>query len=209
MASLTNAVEVAIQKPLELAEKVKWGRTREACWTASVGAGLMVALSPIWMYINWVTLEYFNGSISSTLKVIITTNTIDFVQTYIPRPSLRGAIGYLVWILIQALLFRYLPGKQCFGQRTPGGHLLSYTANGLVAWSVTHLLYLTACVLGLLDPAIIAKNWQGLLVATNVYGYILSLAAQLKGYLSLTYPEDRKLSGKFIRLFRQPNKDSD
>jgi 7-dehydrocholesterol reductase len=50
---------------------------------------------------------------------------------------------------------------------------------------------------GWIDPAIIAKHWEGLLVASNAYGFALAILVQLKGYYSPTFPEDCKLSGQY------------
>ena len=44
-----------------------------------------------------------------------------------------------------------------------------------MAWAVTRLLDLTASILGIhLNPAIIANNWKGLLVAVNTYAFVLA-----------------------------------
>lgn len=80
----------------------------------------------------------------------------------------------------------------------PARCLLTYTANGLTAWILTHLLYATAVSLNLMDPASIANHWAGLLGAANSYGFLLAAYSQLKGYWSPTFPEDQKLTGKYI-----------
>lgn len=81
------------------------------------------------------------------------------------------------------------------------GNLLNYTTNGLAAWAGTHLMFLTASVLGLIDPAIIATHWEGLLVWMNVYGFFLASLAQFKAYLFPSHPEDRNFSGSWISDF--------
>ena len=195
MATIATTVEAGVKKPLEIIDKVTWGRTREARWTNNVGACMVVVMAPLWMTFNWIALEYSGGSLLSALRLILLSNPVVSARRYFPQPSLPAAFGYAAWVLFQALLYRYLPGKRCFGQRTPGGHLLSYTANGLLAWTITHVLFLAASALGILDPATVVKNWQGLFVAANLYGFALSMAAQLKGYWAPSFPEDSKASG--------------
>lgn len=178
-------------------QQVTWGRVSKVRLRNNVGAAVLVVLAPLWVHINWVALQYFNGSLTPTVRTFASKGLIQFAWRYFPQPSLLACFGYAGWLLFQALLYGYLPGPKCFGQRTPGGHLLSYTTNGLMAWTITHLLFLTASVLGLLDPAVIAKNWEGLFVAANTYGFVLAILAQYKGYWAPSYPEDRKMSGVF------------
>lgn len=85
------------------------------------------------------------------------------------------------------------------GQLTPAGNLLEYRTNGLLAWLATHAAFAVCVLRGHVDPAIIAKNWEALLVAVNVYGFLLSGIAYAKAYLSPTFEGDCKFSGKLGR----------
>jgi 7-dehydrocholesterol reductase len=75
---------------------------------------------------------------------------------------------------------------------------LSYTTNGLLAWTITHTLFAASSLAGLLDPSIIARHWEGLHVAVNIYGILLALFAQIKAYVAPSHPEDRKFSGSYV-----------
>jgi 7-dehydrocholesterol reductase len=179
--------------------RVSWGRTTKAKWHNNVAALLVIA-APTWVYFNWLSLEKFGGSFLALGRGIMSDGLCETLVEQHPQFSFGALLGYSGWFFGQALLYALLPGKECFGQRTPGGHLLQYTANGLMAWSITHLVYLSAAVLGLLDPAIIAKNWSGLFVAANVFGYASSVLALLKGYCSPSHPEDAKTSGSQFHI---------
>jgi 7-dehydrocholesterol reductase len=72
-----------------------------------------------------------------------------------------------------------------------------YTTNGLLAWTITHASFVALAWYGWIDPAIIAKHWGGLLVASNAYGFALAILVQLKGYYSPTFLVDCKLSGQY------------
>jgi 7-dehydrocholesterol reductase len=185
-------VEPPKSKPTS--DRVSWGRTHKAKWYNNVVA-LLIVVAPLWMYLNWLTLEQYGGSAVRTAKAIRLNGLGRLARHHFPQPSLYATAGYALWLLFQAALYQFLPGKQGFGQRTPGGHLLNYTANGLTAWAITHLLFLTATVLGFLDPAIIAKNWSGIFIAANAYGFFLAFVSLIKGYFAPSYPEDVKLSG--------------
>lgn len=158
MESLRSAGDVKAGNDQKVPKPVTWGRAATAKWHHSAGACFMVAFSPLWMLVNWMALQHFGGSVTSTLRSVPSHDVYQFLLQRLPRPSLSALLGYTLWLMFQALLYSYLPGRKCFGQRTPGGHLLSYTSNGLVAWSITHLLFWTLSVLDVLDPAIIAKS---------------------------------------------------
>ena len=183
---------------VEIAQPVKWGRKSKADWDSTLGSLAIVVLSPVCTILNWIALENFQGSLIETLKAASDAGPVLFIYHNLPQPSTISIIGYAAWLLWQTLLYGYLPGPSCSGQRTPGGHLLTYTANGLMAWSITHLLFLTASVLGILNAAIIARHWEGLLVAANVYGFFLATFAQFKGYWFPSFPSDCKLSGMCV-----------
>jgi 7-dehydrocholesterol reductase len=121
-----------------------------------------------------------------------------FLQQFAPRPNLQVNIGYGAWLLFQAALYQFLPSVLSSGQLTPAGHLLKYRTNGLLAWVVTHVLFLVTSYLGLLDPAILARNWEALLVSVNFYGFLLSGVAYGKAHLMPTHVGDRKFSGSVL-----------
>ncbi|KAB8298696.1 hypothetical protein EYC80_000871 [Monilinia laxa] len=127
-----------------------------------------------------------------------TMGPLDFIWQYAPRGNLRTNIGYGTWLVFQAALYQFLPSKLSYGQLTPAGHLLGYRTNGLSAWIVTHALFLISSYCGLLDPAILAKHWQALLISVNVYGFLLSGFAYLKAQMSPSHEGDRKFSGSIL-----------
>jgi 7-dehydrocholesterol reductase len=153
-------------------------------------------LCPILVIFAWVALESFGGSLVAAFTTALSLGPLEFAARYVPRASVNANAGYILWLGFQATLYTFLPSKLSTGQLTPAGHLLEYYTNGLLAWVVTHALFATAVFYGVLDPAIIARNWAGLLVATNVYGYSLSAFAYAKAYLAPSHREDRKFSGK-------------
>lgn len=192
MADITATAIVEITTP------ATWGRASEATWAQSIGSVLIVAAVPTWLHMNWIALEQYEGSISAALKASFEEGPVVFAFGHFPQFSTRATVGYAFWLLLQAFFYGYLPGTLCYGQRTPGGHLLTYTANGLLAWAITHALYIGGSLLGYLDPALIAKHWEGLLVAVNIYGFVLAILAQWKGYWAPSFPEDRKISGSWF-----------
>lgn len=180
------------------AEIQGWGRRSKASWTASLGALLIVTLCPVWLITNWIALEFYGGSLRAVAQAALKQGIVEFAAQHAPQPNLRATAGYLCWVAFQAFLYSYLPGKLCFGQMTPAGNLLKYTTNGLLAWTVTHAVFAATSLAGILDPAIIAKHWEGLLVAVNVYGILLAAFCQIKAYVAPSHPLDRKFTGSII-----------
>lgn len=179
---------------MEVTERL-WGRKTEATWATAAGSLFLVSICPIWIIANWITLEYFGGSLFAFFSALSSDGLITFTQQYAPRPSMRASIGYACWLVFQATLYSLLPGPLSTGQLTPAGNLLKYKTNGLLAWAVTHLLTVLAATFGLLDLALIANHWEGLLVAVNVYGMLLAAFCLIKAHVVPSHPNDRKFSG--------------
>lgn len=188
---------VQMSEKLDEIEQI-WGRRTKATWFSAFLCFLLVTLPPVILTINFATLEYFDGSVLDTLTAFREEGPLRFFIDYSPRPDFNAAVGYLAWLLFQALLYTFLPGPLSTGQMTPAGNLLKYRTNGLNAWLLTHALFLTLGFSPFLDMAIIANNWQGLVVATYVYGFIISAISLVKAHLAPSHPNDRKFSGSII-----------
>ena len=146
----------------------------------------------------WITLEYHNGSLYQTAMAISENGLYSFCDKYAPRFQLDAFVSYAAWVSLQALLFTTLPGPISTGQMTPAGNLLEYKTNGLLAWVITHSVVVVAGILKLVDLATLANHWMGLLIAANVYGFLLAAFCQIKAHISPSHPNDRKFSGTTI-----------
>jgi len=176
----------------------EWGRFNGGTWLSALSCGGIILICPVLVIVLHIALFYFNGSILGVFVSLYQLGPVEFTVRYAPRYSQNATLGYVAWLLFQVCLYMGLPSKICYGQQTPAGHLLPYHVNGLYAWTVTHIAYAAGSYFGLLDPAIIAKNWEGLLVAFNMYGYILALIAYIKAHLAPTHKDDIKFSGSMI-----------
>lgn len=158
----------------------------------------MITCCPLWLAINWIGLQHFNGSMTAALSALSDQGFADFYEKYFPRSSVEASVAYILWVSFQALLFIYLPGPICTGQLTPAGNLLKYKTNGLLAWVVTHALFLAAGYWGLIDLAIIAKKFEGAFFITNVCGFSLAAFCLVKAYVAPSFPGDCKFSGSIV-----------
>ena len=189
------------QQEAEVAEPFSsWGRKTEATWFAAAASLAIVLICPVWIVGNWISLEYFDGSLASMVSTAYSDGISSFTYQYAPRPSMKSSLGYASWLAFQAALYSLLPGPISTGQLTPAGNLLKYKTNGLLAWVVTHILTVVAAMSGVLDLALIAKHWEGLIIAVNVYGFLLAGFAQIKAHVAPTHPDDRKFSGQISAI---------
>lgn len=178
-----------------------WGRHNCGSWTSTLGTGAIVAFCPLLVIIIQIALIHFDGSIFDALFAIVRLGPVEYVSLFAPRPTTAGFAIYGFWLLFQVVLYRFLPAQRCYGQTTPAGHLLGYNVNGTAAWAVSHLAYAIAVYNDWLDAAIVAKNWMPLILAFNVYGYLLSAFAFVKAHVYPTHEDDRKFSGSLVYDF--------
>ncbi|RDW59118.1 hypothetical protein BP5796_12042 [Coleophoma crateriformis] len=201
-----RTISVSSNPRVKLVSKVSspnvgWGRKQQPTWSASLTCFGIIAFCPILVFFSWVVLEEFHGSLIEALEALVSSSPWDFAAKYSPKLSLGATSVYLGWLLMQAVLYNYLPSKLSTGQLTPAGYLLQYYTNGLTAWVLTHVAFIASVYFSLADPAWIAKNWAGLLIATNCYGFLLPAFAYIKAHIAPTHAEDRKFSGSILYDF--------
>lgn len=88
---------------------------------------------------------------------MLQTGPLSFFWDHFPQPDLKVGFSYAGWLALQAAFYRLLPSKISTGQLTPSGKILQYRTNGLLAWVITHELYLFPVLCGWLDPSIIVR----------------------------------------------------
>lgn len=175
--------------------KLSWGRADGRSYLGSLIASTPVVLAPFASTCFFVTLSQYNGSLSEFTAAGFREGFLPLLKEHGPKPCLKASAVYGAYVLLQAVLFLWLPGETNIGQRTPAGHLLKYKTNGTSAWVVTHALYAILAWYGVLDAGFIPRNWSGLVFAMNFTGFLVTSFAFVKAYLFPTHPEDRKFSG--------------
>ena len=198
LRSLTQPQAIFSRKRAHTAAfNISWGRSSSGrSMLTTVGCAGILILCPSLVIFLWIALEDFDGSLFASLSAFWLEDPVPFAAGFLSHFRIKACIGYATWLFFQAMLYTYLPCSTSFGQLTPAGNLLGYKTNGLVAWVITHVLAAAATVAGLLDPAILAQHWGELLVAANIYGFLVSAFSYMKALLAPTHPEDRKFSGQ-------------
>ncbi|CAG8433102.1 7773_t:CDS:2 [Ambispora gerdemannii] len=181
-----------------------WGRDRDVSLGNVALSSTLLFGTPFVVLYFWMSCTHYECSLYAPIKYI---KDHDYTAAAVkealidkhPRHSLDAAKIYFAWVTFQALLYAVLPGKIGYGQQTPAGHILPYKVNGLLAWTISHILFLAgAFYFGWWDASIIHDQWGPLLVVANLYGYFLTFFVFLKAYTFPTHPEDRKFSGHML-----------
>jgi 7-dehydrocholesterol reductase len=162
----------------------------------TLGPLLIVVATPPAAIIFWIvcTFEPFNGS----LLPLRTTEGWRSVAAHWPWPNASAAAIILVFVLLQAVLLLWLPGKTFEGPITPAGNRPRYTLNGIPAWFVTHALFF-GCAYGLhlFNAGIVWDHFGAILATLVLFALLFCLFLYCKGRY---WPssEDRSVSGNFI-----------
>lgn len=173
------------------------GRAVAACAVVLLTAPLFVA------YV-WICLHTYGGSLMAPLTDLVAdpARALRELLAAAPRPTAAGFTIFAVWYGLQAILMLVVPGRMALGAITPAGHRLSYRTNGALAWLLTHVvLGLAAFHWHLFRPTIVYDHWGGLLVAANVAGLLVAVAAYVKGHRAPSYADDRAFSGHWLYDF--------
>jgi len=190
---LTSLVHVANEPK----KPAIWGRANNrGSLGYSVLSASLVCMTPLLGIAFSIIIIDFQGSIADFVKAAYSGNLYLTLPAYSFRFSWHTLAGYAFWVFLQALLFWGLPGKKSSGQPTAGGKILSYRTNGLSAWFVTHATLGLLCLLGAVDPGFVPKNWIDLWHVANVFGFLVSVFAFIKGHLFPSHIQDRKFTGK-------------
>ncbi|CAG8603780.1 5168_t:CDS:2 [Acaulospora morrowiae] len=182
-----------------------WGRDRDVSYTTVLLSTLILLGCPLMVVLFLITCTHYQCSLEKPLYLLSVHGFFSLESYYLvilqklPSFTWDGLKMYALWLGFQAVLYAVLPAKIGYGQRTPAGHVLPYKVNGLLAWFVTHTLFLVgAFYFNWWNASVIHDHWDALFVAANIYGYFLTFFVFAKAYVFPSHPEDRKFSGSFI-----------
>ncbi|KAG9301158.1 hypothetical protein G9A89_012541 [Geosiphon pyriformis] len=181
-----------------------WGRERDVSPLTVFLSSIIFYGTPVVTLYFWMSCTHYQCSLYAPIKYLHDNNyTASAFRTGLwekmPELTHEGLLIYFGWIFYNAVLYAILPAKIGYGQRTPAGHVLPYKVNGLLAWFITHIIFLLgAFYFGWSKASIIHDQWGPLLVAANLYGYFLTFFVFLKAYTFPSHPDDRKFSGSML-----------
>lgn len=163
---------------------------------------VLITTSPLLLLFYWITYHYFDASITSAASELLSNNPLDFFFSRIPQLTRASVLAYSLWVIVQALLYVYVPGQLHIAPRTPGGRQLRYKLNGLRSWILSVGGATMLCYNGILDPAFIAIHWGDLLMTANAYCLILVLTFWIKARIRPDHQGDTLITGEYLICYR-------
>lgn len=159
---------------------------------------ILCTTSPLVVIYYWIAYHYFDTSIIAAARTSYSEGLIQFFAIRFPHPSIVAILGYSTWLVLQAILYIYLPGSETLGPLTPAGRRLRYKLNGLAAWVATVALWIAGSTLGIFDPTYIAKNWESLIWAINVFSVSITVIFHIKAQILPDNEGETFITGKSL-----------
>ncbi|KJK67397.1 Ergosterol biosynthesis ERG4/ERG24 family protein [Aspergillus parasiticus SU-1] len=156
---------------------------------------LMLFITPL-TSIWWGAITDHNGSLQLSVTRFLADPTESL--SWYSLPSHDIGVAFAKWIFFEAILYTVLPGRVCAGQPTPSGHNLPYTMNGLSFIICSVISFLLAAALGWTELSFIAKNWRDVILAANVFAWLLTGLAFVKGRMAPSYKYDTRENDSYI-----------
>ena len=150
---------------------------------------LLLVLPPL-VYYLWMCLAYNHGQLMLP--------SVDLLGR-VPMPTATAFAIVIGWVLFQALLQIYAPGKWVEGTPLRHGSRLKYKMNGWFAWWFTWAALALGAWLKLFSPTVLADQFGPLLTAANIVTYLFALYLYWHGKALATAQE--RVTGNAIYDF--------
>ncbi|KAL2144295.1 hypothetical protein VTI28DRAFT_9283 [Corynascus sepedonium] len=132
----------------------------------------LIATSPILDWFVMIVHQDFDWSLSVASRALL-SKPLSFFSSRLLPVTTTSVAAYLSWVIFQAILYVFVPGRLHQAPRTPGGRRLIYKLNGLNAWLLTVILAAWASYAGLVNPAVLASSWPTALATATLYSFTL------------------------------------
>ncbi|MEM9730222.1 MAG: hypothetical protein AAF997_16705 [Myxococcota bacterium] len=113
-------------------------------------------------------------------------------------PTWKAAALYAGWLVLQAALQKWAPGRQVYGAPLPDGSRLPYRMNGFFSLIATFVIVAALHVSGLVPLTLLYTEFGALISVMTIFSFAFS------GYLywyGKQHGQARHLSGSFIHDF--------
>jgi len=137
---------------------------RSATATNVVMTLVMLLTLPPLVYYIWFCLAFNHGQLALPRA--------EMLQRF-PMPSAASAGVVAGWLVFQAVLQIYAPGKRIEGPLLPDGTRLKYKMNGWFSWWFTWAALIAGAALQLYSPTSVVDQFGQLLTTTNILCYLL------------------------------------
>ncbi len=150
-----------------------------------VGPLMLITFCPPLVMLIWYTNVELDGSVMRLYHLFVEQGVFATIYNIWSPVFFGTAFAWKVvalFIAVELLLMRILPGKRVQGPITPKGHIPVYKANGILAFLCTVGLFLLCSLQwNLFSPGIIYDHLGELLGTLNCFSLLFCLFLYLKG----------------------------
>lgn len=177
-----------------------WGRAWKVDITTYLSSAAILLFTPLLALYFFISAFYFDCSLLAPLT------TSPFSWGILLPPFSWTACGFIFgWLGFQILLacipdflhllFKSYRGGVLQGSVTPAGNQLPYNINGLQAWVISHIAFISGTFyFEWFQPSIIFDNWGSIFIMANAIGWTLAFFVYLKAFRFPSFKNDRKFS---------------
>jgi protein-S-isoprenylcysteine O-methyltransferase Ste14 len=123
---------------------------------------MLIALPPL-VYYMWFCLTFNHGQLKLP--------SVEMLKHF-PLPTVTSVAIVVGWLVFQALLQIFAPGKWIEGTPLADGTRLKYKMNGWAAWWFTWAMLAGGVALQLFSPTTLADQFGPLLTTANIFTYL-------------------------------------
>jgi len=146
-------------------------------WSRTVGPLLMMIALPPFTYYLYLCLADYGGA----LVVPFSMDDVRQLVHRVPPPTPTAVVLYGGWLLVQAALQQWVPGRLVPGLTLEDGSRLTYRLNGWLTFWITLALAVAAPAAGLVPATVAYDQFGPLLTTANIVAFAGSFLLYLQG----------------------------
>ncbi|MBC8070377.1 MAG: hypothetical protein IAG13_18740, partial [Deltaproteobacteria bacterium] len=138
------------------------------------GALALTVLMPTISFYLWSAVAQHGGS-------LWLPKSLAELAAMVPTPTWDAAVIFAGWLVLQALLYAFAPGRVVMGRPTEHGEQAEYRINGLFAFVVSAGLLVGGIALGWVSPQGVLAQWGPLLTLAIAFSIVAAAMCQVAG----------------------------
>ncbi|CAL5361014.1 unnamed protein product [Camellia sinensis] len=149
---------------------------------------LLTLCPPFVILFRWYTMVHADGSISQALGYLRRHGLPGFINIW-PKPTAIAWKMIACYAAFEAVLQLFLPGKRVEGPISPAGNRPVYKvpdicANGVAAYAVTLITYLSLWWFGVFNPSVVYDHLGEIFSALIFGSFIFCIFLYIKGHVA-------------------------
>ncbi|KAM0020337.1 putative 7-dehydrocholesterol reductase [Helianthus debilis subsp. tardiflorus] len=144
----------------------------------------LLSTCPPFVILLWYTMVHQDGSILNTFNYLKEHGVVEGFVNIWPRPTAVAWKIIACYALFEAALQLWLPGKRVDGPISPTGNKPVYKANGVLAYVVTLVTYISLWWFEIFNPSVVYDH-LGEIYSTLIFGsLVFCVFLYIKGHVA-------------------------